>query len=66
MITTSDIIEKFHFKELQQNTHSEEYLTEIAQTECLEDLVDTVASWIRECKGDRYEAMIYIIQTLDT
>lgn len=65
MITTSDIIEKFHFNELQQNTHSEEYLNEIATTEYIEDLVDTVALWVRECEGDKCKAMMYVIQTLD-
>jgi hypothetical protein len=66
MINRKSIIEQFVYNETQQNTHSKEYLDAIDNETYLEDLVETVATWVRECEGDKNKAMMYIIQTLDT
>jgi len=59
------IINRFGLLENIKDTHSEEYLEDIANQTTLEDLVETVAMWIHECKGDKYKAAMYILDTLD-
>jgi hypothetical protein len=66
MINKQSIIDHFIYCETQQCTHSEEYLEEIANEEYLEDLIETVAMWVRECDADKNKAALYILQTLDT
>ncbi len=65
-MTNKNIIEHFVFCETQSNSHSEEYLEAISSEECLEDLVDTISLWVRECEGDKNKSMMYLIQTLDS
>jgi len=65
-MTNKDIIEHFVFCETQSNSHSEEYLEAISSEEYLEDLVDTISLWVRECEGDKNKSMMYLIQTLDS
>lgn len=60
-----EIIKHFVFCETQQLSHSEEYLEEINSVEYLEDLIDVVALWVRECEGNKEKAAIYILLTLD-
>ena len=64
-MTKKDIIQYFSFCETQELTHSEEYLEAIDSEEYLEDLIDTVAMWVRECDADKGKAAIYILTTLD-
>jgi hypothetical protein len=58
------IIKRFHTLE-QSNNHSNEYLDEVINQTTLEDLVETVAMWVRVCKGDKYKAAMYILDILD-
>jgi hypothetical protein len=58
------IIKRFHTLE-QSNNHSNEYLDEVINQTTLEDLVETVAMWVRVCEGDKYKAAIYILDILD-
>jgi hypothetical protein len=60
-----EIIKHFVFCEFQQNRHSEEYLEAISSEEYLEDLIDVVALWVRECEGNREKAALYILTTMD-
>ena len=58
------IIKRFHTLE-QSNNHSNEYLDEVINQTTLEDLVETVAMWVRVCEGDKYKAAMYILDILD-
>jgi hypothetical protein len=58
------IIKRFHTLE-QSNNHSNEYLDEVINQTTLEDLVETVAMWVRICEGDKYKAAMYILDILD-
>jgi len=58
------IIKRFHTLE-QSNNHSNDYLDEVINQTTLEDLVETVAMWVRVCEGDKYKAAMYILDILD-
>jgi hypothetical protein len=59
------IIKRFYELEKQSSNHSSEYLEEILDQTTLEDLIETVAMWIRVCEGDKYKAAMYILDILD-
>ena len=61
----TQIINHFINIEIKKNIYSEEYIDAIDGEIYLEDLVETVATWIKECKGDKNKAATYILQTLD-
>jgi hypothetical protein len=59
------IIKRFHELETQSNNHSNEYLEDVLYQTTLEDLTETVATWVRVCEGDKHKAAMYILDILD-
>jgi hypothetical protein len=64
-MTNTDIIQHFVSIEIQKDIYTDEYIEAISSETSIEDLIETVATWRRTCGGDKMEAAVYILETLD-